>query len=213
MERTNYFPTMMYLLDIEDHLEMNKTLTSLVYAERERNPLGDNRSNTAQLGSWHSHSALQKQPEYAELLARIDFATRQISGELGYATDHILKVNLMWAIINPPGNSNRVHIHPGCLWSGVYYIQAPEACGDIEFIDSRTAQIMNPVRYRPDRQMPRDCWPKVNYTPKPGRMIIFPSWLYHGVFPNMSQADRVVISFNIVQVASEPATQAIIIGR
>jgi uncharacterized protein (TIGR02466 family) len=203
--RTNYFPTMIFQLDIEDHHEMNKSLNALIYAERERDQIGVNKSNTAQLGSWHSHTALQKQPEYAELLAHINFATSRISEELGYATDHILKVTSMWSIINPPGNGNRAHVHPGCIWSGVYYIQAPEACGNIEFIDPRTVLIMNQAKYLPKKKRPRDCWTKVNYKPIPGRMIIFPSWLYHGVDPNMSKeigrkADRTIISFNISQV-------------
>ena len=37
--RTNYFPTMIFQLDIEDHRELNNSLTSLIYAERERDRL------------------------------------------------------------------------------------------------------------------------------------------------------------------------------
>ena len=37
-------------------------------------------------------------------------------------------------------------------------------------------------------------------------MLIFPSWLYHSVAPNMAQAagpesDRVIVSFNMEQVS------------
>jgi len=45
--RTNYFPTMIFQLDIEDHHEMNKSLNALIYAERERDQIGVNKSNTA----------------------------------------------------------------------------------------------------------------------------------------------------------------------
>ena len=38
---------------------------------------------------------------------------------------------------------------------------------------------------------------KVTYEPTPGRLLLFPAWLPHGVEPNLSDADRVVISFNI----------------
>jgi uncharacterized protein (TIGR02466 family) len=203
--KTNYFPTMIFQFDIEDHQELNASLLSSIYAERERDQTGVNKSNTAQLGSWHSHTALHKKPEYAELLTHINHVTGRISSELCYATDHILKVTTMWSIINPPGNGNRAHIHPGCIWSGVYYVQAPEGAGQIEFIDPRTALIMSQAKHIAKKKRPRDCWTKVNYKPIPGRMLVFPSWLYHGVDPNTSKesgrkADRAIISFNISQV-------------
>ena len=33
--------------------------------------------------------------------------------------------------------------------------------------------------------------------PKEGMLIIFPSWLENGVYPNQSDEDRIVISANI----------------
>ena len=72
----------------------------------------------------------------------------------------------MWSIINPPGSANRAHIHPGCTWSGVYYIQAPEGCGNIEFIDPRTENLMHQPRYVPNKKRPKHCWTKVNLTPE-----------------------------------------------
>jgi uncharacterized protein (TIGR02466 family) len=37
---------------------------------------------------------------------------------------------------------------------------------------------------------------QVSYRPVSGGMLIFSSWLYHGVEPNLSDALRVSISFN-----------------
>jgi uncharacterized protein (TIGR02466 family) len=203
--RTNYFPTMIFQFDLEDSDPLNNSLLETIYAERERDRAGVNKSNTAELGSWHSHTGLHKNPEYAELLSHVDSATGRMSKELGYATDHVLKVTTMWSIINPPGNGNRAHVHPGCLWSGVYYVQAPQGAGEIEFIDPRTVLIMNQAKFIPKKKRPRDCWTKVNYKPTSGRMLIFPAWLYHGVDPNMAKetgrkADRIIVSFNISQV-------------
>lgn len=202
--RTNYFPTMVYQYDIEDKESLNQNLLDLTYAERERDRTGVNKSNTAKLGSWHSATALHKNPDYQPFLTHLDAALARISQELGYAADHVLKVTTMWSIINPPGNGNRAHVHPNSLWSGVYYIQAPAGSGDIEFIDPRTVIIMNQPKYLAKKKRPRDCWTKVNYTPTPGRMIIFPAWLYHSVDINMAKetgraGDRVIISFNINQ--------------
>ena len=144
--RKNYFPTMIFQKDVENSEELNKRLLELTYAER-ASGVAVNRSNTAALGSWHSHTELYKNPDYAEMLREIDSVLTRISEQLSYAKDQVLKVSTMWSIINPPGNGNRAHIHPGSLWSGVYYLQAPEGAGKIQFIDPRTVLIMNPPKY------------------------------------------------------------------
>jgi uncharacterized protein (TIGR02466 family) len=90
------------------------------------------------------------------------------------------------------------------MWSGVYYIQAPEGAGNIEFSDPRTVHLMNQAKFQPNSKRPRDSWIKVRFTPTAGRMLIFPAWLYHGVDPNISKepgdaGNRVIISFNLNQ--------------
>jgi uncharacterized protein (TIGR02466 family) len=202
--RTLYFPTMIFQYDVEDSEHLNRSLLDLTYTEREGG-VAVNKSNTAELGSWHSATGLHKNPDYKPLLTEVDAVLGRISEELNYARDQILKVTSMWSIINPPGNGNRAHIHPNSLWSGVYYLQAPEGAGKIEFIDPRSVIIMNQPKYESKKKRPRECWTKVNYKPVPGRMVIFPAWLYHGVDTNMSKeqgraGDRVIISFNINQV-------------
>jgi uncharacterized protein (TIGR02466 family) len=202
--RKNYFPTMIFQFDIENCEQLNKTLLDLTYAERESGA-AVNKSNTAELGSWHSATGLHKNPAYEPLLSEVDVALARISAELNYATDHLLKVTSMWSIINPPGNGNRAHIHPNSLWSGVYYVQASDSGGKIEFIDPRTVLIMNQPKYEDKKKRPRECWTKVTFKPVAGRMLIFPAWLYHGVDPNLSKkpgraGDRVIMSFNVNQV-------------
>lgn len=203
--RTCYFPTMVFQYDVENAQSLNRTLLDLIYAERERDRAGVNKSNTAELGSWHSATNLHKNTEYEPLLTEVGSTLGRISQDLRYAKDQILKVTTMWSIINPPGNGNRAHVHPGALWSGVYYVQAPEGAGQIEFIDPRVINIMNQPKYETKKKRPRDCWTKVTYKPVAGRMIVFPASLYHGVDTNMSKekgraADRVIVSFNINQV-------------
>ena len=202
--RTNYFPTMIFQYDVGNSESLNKTLLELIYADRETG-IAVTKSNTAELGSWHSATALHKNPAYDPLLTEVNTVLSRISGDLNYAKDQVLKVTSMWSIINPPGNGNRAHVHPGSLWSGVYYVQAPENAGKIEFIDPRTVIIMNQPKYETKKKRPRECWTKVNYKPVAGRMIIFPASLYHGVDTNVAKekgraGDRIIVSFNINQV-------------
>jgi uncharacterized protein (TIGR02466 family) len=203
--KKSYFSTLVFQIDLTNPLEMNSHLLETIYRERLRDQKGISRSNIPELGGWHSHNDLHKSADYAELVAQIGLATDRLSEELGYSQNHTIKIGTMWSIINPPGGANRAHVHPGCLWSGVYYIQAPENCGNIEFVEPRTAHLMNQPKYAANAKRPKECWTKIRFTPLPGRMLIFPSWLYHAVDTNLSKepgekANRVIVSFNLNQV-------------
>jgi len=200
-----YFPTMVFNIACSGHAALNDYLLSLIYAERERDQKGIERSNFRKLGGWHSHNNLHRDEAYKPLTDRVHQAGRRISSQLGYQPSKRLQIGTMWSIINPPGSSNKSHIHPGSHWSGVYYVQAPKNAGDIEFTDPRTSHVMNQPSFEPNKQRSKENWTKVRFTPKAGKMLLFPSWLYHGVDPNMSNetdadGERIIISFNLSQV-------------
>ncbi len=203
--RRDYFPTTVFQIDLDEPKVLNRHLLHHIYDERDRDQEGLMRSNYKELGGWHSHNNLHREEPYRELVELIGASTEKMSEDMGYDPKWALGIGSMWSIVNPPGAANRAHIHPGSLWSGVYYIHAPENCGAIEFVEPRTMHLMLQARYKPNAKRKRDQWTKVRYTPKPGRLLIFPSWLYHGVDPNMSQetdkaGDRVIISFNVNQM-------------
>lgn len=206
LRRDDYFPTLVYSTKVHDAEEMNKEILAAINAERDRDSKGIERSNFRSLGGWHSHNNLHKDPQFDRLTKRVHAMASGISENLGYHKGRHLEVTTMWSISNPPGSSNRAHIHPGALWSGVYYVQAPEGAGQIEFIDPRTVNLMNYATYLPNTKRKTECWTKVKVKPVAGKMLFFPSWLYHSVEPNLSNAkgkdgERVIISFNINQRA------------
>ena len=199
-----YFPTLIFSLEVPDSELLNARLIEAIYAERERDETGVRKSNYRELGGWHSHTGLHKDAAFAGMVKHVDAAAARMCRKLGYHRSYRLSIGTMWSIVNPPGGLNRAHIHPGCIWSGVYYVQAPRNSGRIEFTDPRTQNLMGSVKYIPDTKRPRDCWKKVRYQPRAGRMLIFPAWLYHSVAPNRSRArgkdaDRVIVSFNLSQ--------------
>ena len=201
----SYFPTLVFALRVPDSELLNEQLIEAIYAERERDTSGVRKSNYTELGGWHSQVKQHRDATFAGLVQHVDAAAAMMSRELGYDRSYRLRIGTMWSIINPPGGLNRTHIHPDCIWSGVYYVQAPKNSGRIEFIDPRTQNLMSPVKHIPDTKRPRICWTKVQYKPVAGKMLIFPSWLYHSVHPNRSKAkgkaaDRISVSFNLSQV-------------
>jgi len=204
VRRDEYFPTLVYSSKLQDSDDMNREILAAINEERDRDSQGIERSNFRSLGGWHSHNNLHKDPKFQKLTRRIEQVCAGMSADLGYDKNRSLDVTTMWSIANPPGSSNRAHIHPGALWSGVYYVQAPEGAGQIEFIDPRTVHLMNSATFIPKQRRKVECWTKVKVKPVPGKMLLFPSWLYHSVEPNLAQGDgpeaeRIIISFNINQ--------------
>ncbi len=205
LSREFYFPTMFFIRDLDDAEEVNSELLTIIRGERERDQEGIQRSNVKALGGWHSKNNLHEKSAYNVIRERVLEHGRFVSAELNYNRDYHLGIDSMWSIINGPGSFNKAHIHPGSIWSGVYYVAAPEKCGDIEFTDPRTENLIKQAKYVPNQKRPREAWAKVRFTPKPGKMILFPSWLYHSVDANLTEeegenAERVIISFNLSQV-------------
>jgi uncharacterized protein (TIGR02466 family) len=99
-----------------------------------------------------------------------------------------------WAVVNGKHAGNVVHTHPMSFLSGVYYVQAEPGAGDLFFLDPRPAAAFVTL---PVTEPTPWTFQRVSYRPVPGRLILFPAWLQHGVDPNRSDAERVVVSFNV----------------
>ena len=106
----------------------------------------------------------------------------------------------MWAIINTGGSANTRHQHGNSTISGAYYVRAPKNSGDIVFYDPRPA----PVYTYPNALSPNLLNAQINgISPNEGSLVLFPSYLDHSVNENLSNDERIVVSFNItIQIRS-----------
>ena len=204
-KRRVLFPTFLYDVKVDNHEALNNDLVSKIYEEKKADEKGLQRSNLKGLGGWHSNNSLHQKAEFRPIADKIINAGRRISTGLGYNQDFRLAIAQMWSIINPPGGANRAHIHPNCIWSGVYYVQTPENSGDIEFIDPRTQNLSHQPVYSNERKRLPATTPVTVVRPYAGQMLIFPNWLYHSVQPNLSNengegSNRIVIAFNLIQI-------------
>mgnify|MGYP001170235622 CR=1 FL=1 len=201
MYREMFFPTCIYFWDHPEPTKTNDQIKKNVDHWYKRDQEGIIRSNS--LG-WHSAVDMHHRNEYNHITKWIFDKAQQVFNDHGYDPDSEPICDNMWANINKRYSHNRNHIHPGALWSGVYYIQAPEKSGRIWFTDPRGEAHMLMPRYK-ERQ--NFTWREVYYEPVVGRLIIFPAWLVHEVEPNLnkefeeddSRGWRYSISFNFNQ--------------
>ncbi|SDH90705.1 TIGR02466 family protein [Pseudomonas panipatensis] len=108
-----------------------------------------------------------------------------------------------WANLNRAGDGNALHGHPGCFWSGVYWVDDggcgadPSLGGQLEFIDPRG---LMPSHYNPQLRMRIQGCLSAGYAtgiaPLSGQLLMFPSWLLHRVLPHHSKRPRLSVAFN-----------------
>jgi uncharacterized protein (TIGR02466 family) len=102
----------------------------------------------------------------------------------------------MWSITNRHKDYNLSHHHPFAMFSGAFYVRAPKNCGNIifEHPGMSSMHFWHGLKRKKYNYYNSPTW---SYEVKEKTLIIFPSWLYHRVEPNMSKKLRTVISFNI----------------
>jgi uncharacterized protein (TIGR02466 family) len=99
-----------------------------------------------------------------------------------------------WVNIMPPSASHSLHLHPLAFISGTYYVVTPKGCPGLKFEDPRLDRFMAaPPRLTNAAKANKT---HVTFPAKAGNLILFESWLRHGVAQNRVDAERISISFN-----------------
>jgi tetratricopeptide (TPR) repeat protein len=98
-----------------------------------------------------------------------------------------------WSVRLSGGGFHAAHFHPGGVLSSACYISLPpELAG-------------NPERQgwleigRPPVELGLDLAPLASFEPKPGRLVLFPSYLFHGTRP-FGAGERLTVAFDLVAV-------------
>jgi len=127
---------------------------------------------------------------YTQILSHMN-SYKDSLGAIGNA-----EIDSLWININPPGGNNVAHIHPGCFMSGTVYIQTDNSTGNIYFENSNPVSFDWKSKYFKDSNFNTMCNDTWDFVPSNGVIYLFPSWAKHGVHTNMSNKDRISISFN-----------------
>jgi uncharacterized protein (TIGR02466 family) len=180
-----WFPQVVWSAMI--HMVDNYELKNWAY-DRKKNDIGRRISN---YGGFQSSDIMSGQCKQVDkLIEHLDKEIRDISRQVALPQ---LEIKNIWLNINPPGSYNELHNHAGSVLSGVYYVEANERQGNIQFERSDNAE------YHLPEYMEKITYfnaTRATYAAKSGALYIFPSWLKHHVQGNQSNTDRISLSFN-----------------
>jgi uncharacterized protein (TIGR02466 family) len=195
----SHFPTVFMVREFEGADTLNQKLEALMLRlEKETKNIA---SATTNIGGYHSETNLFARPE-PELAGLRDMAQQALDDylpKLLAANCHVspgrLNMRLWaWGINMRAGDINFQHVHPDAKVSGVYYVSVPPAPdgappeeGAIMFVDPRPRAHMN--------RLPNQTT-EIIISPKPGMLIIFPSYYEHAVIPFRGPGVRTCIAFN-----------------
>jgi uncharacterized protein (TIGR02466 family) len=167
---------------------------SLCYAEKEADAAGVQVSNKS--GGWQSCQEAINKPEMEPLLTAMVGGIKACTGALPL-TKYEFRIAAAWINISRPGAFNCTHVHPDSTFSGVLYLQsAGVGSGRIVF-DPDVWRGREMMSYTEEARNAYLLWPTYSYPPTPGMMLLFPSTLAHFVEANLSDSDRISVSFNL----------------
>ena len=187
-----FFSTPIWISTINNYKETNEDIYLYIKNLQKEDQVGLSKSNVK---GWHSQDFDLNNQSVKKFINIISPKINEVLNDMDWdIKKQTVKITNMWAIINIGGASNSRHHHGNNDISAAYYVRAPKKCGEIVFYDPRPA----PVFSHPKPNKTNVLNAMVNsVNPVEGGLILFPSYLDHSVNPNLSNEERIVISFNI----------------
>ncbi|HVY85544.1 MAG TPA: putative 2OG-Fe(II) oxygenase [Caulobacterales bacterium] len=134
--------------------------------------------------------------------AFFDFARQSVeayAGNLDEASSHPVdarkapahRVAGSWSVRLAAGGFHINHVHPAGWLSSAYYVEVPPDVAD-EAAQAGWLKFGEPASATPG------CTPDFAVQPKVGRLVLFPSYMWHGTVPFAAGAERLTIAFDVV---------------
>ncbi len=134
-------------------------------------------------------------PIFADVVKALDIHVAAFAEDLQFDLgDKKLQLEDIWINILPEGGIHTSHIHPHSVISGTTYVSMPDGASALKLEDPRLPMMMAaPTRVKDARDELRTFY---YAKPEVGDVLLWESWLRHEVPMNMSEDDRVSVSFN-----------------
>ena len=187
-EYLNLFQVPVQLTELELNID---SLIEFCYEMKRKNEKGVEISN---IGGWQSDNIINEtHTEFVKLKTEIENNVKIYHRDLRFKKTMEQKISNIWININQKGHSNEWHMHPYTCLSGAFYLR-----GNAPIVFRHPLHDIN--NYYWNESMIEE-WNEVTsgewkIFPEPNSLLIFPPWVWHKVFMNKEDTDRISLSFN-----------------
>jgi uncharacterized protein (TIGR02466 family) len=189
------FPTRLYSATIKPVRGLAETCLAIAAEDK----AGRRWARAHGYGGYTSYASLNDLTARASVFADLEKSiARHVAGfarksqfDLGRRK---LTLDSLWINVMEKGAVHTPHIHPHAVISGTYYVTVPPGSGAIRFEDPRLPMLMAAPPKKKSARLENRSF--VDVTPKAGMLLLWESWLRHGVEPNKAKGQRISVSFN-----------------
>ncbi|MEM9356949.1 MAG: TIGR02466 family protein [Pseudomonadota bacterium] len=189
--------------------KLNEDLKRATLALADDDRAGQQWSDENNYGGYTSYASLNdltwRMPEFAKLepylIEHANAFARDIQLNMSNSS---LILDSIWVNILEPGGAHSAHIHPNSVISGTYYVDIYGDSSAIRFEDPRLTMMMAAPPRLSNANIENRSF--VDIKPKTGMLLLWESWLRHEVPVNLSDNDRISISFNL-SLQADPGCQ------
>lgn len=178
MKKIDFFPTTFYTFE-------NTAINNLEIVSKLQRYLDKIKSGNV-VSSLHF---LHNKEEFSELFQWFNTCLEEIRNQEKYDCERFQITNSWFNVsVANSGMAINYHRHSMSFFSGIYYLTKGSPTFFEDPVIHRTQAQLEVLRF--------DYLPSEKIYPKPGKLVIFPSWMYHYAAPHVDDFDRYIISFN-----------------
>ena len=187
------FPTIIHSFESVNFNQ--KELIKYCYSEKKKDRIGLRRTNRG--NSWHSKDTYMREDNLISSILKSSISSYFIQNKIFKEKTNYCFRNA-WININHKGASNALHNHPASTLSGVFWVKVPKDSGDIQFDNpDKFIEYITLNHYSDQLALSTNKYGSYYVKPKEGDFLLFPSHILHEVGENLSNEDRISISFNL----------------
>jgi len=193
------FPTLVYTGQLRGWQRLNSRLLRECRQLSQDDESGRRWSARNYPGGYTSYNSASRMHELSPTFAALQRALDRHVAAFVRSLDFDMKGRQLemtdcWVNIMPRHVVHGLHLHPLATISGTYYVSIPSGSPGLKLEDPRLDRYMASPPLKANARPERRRW--VVMQARPGKIVLFESWLRHEVPPNQAKARRVSVSFN-----------------
>ena len=199
------FPSCLYVADVENAAQINKTMLPHIYELREqdrKNIKDPELLSVFEYDVWSSYfsrpgTGLINEPWTRDLQRAVIDNTEQfvklLQLDFGKCKPHV--TTLFANIHDKPYHRHDAHTHPGSMFSGTYFVKTYSGAGKLRLVNPCRALQFHEFSYHEDTELNVN---EVSLDPVAGRIVMFHSHVPHAVDRPTAGGERIAVAFNVL---------------